>query len=54
MNNVAKIRTFPSVGDVAMMLLLFCVTQLVVGLLLRVVGIVAPVTSAIEDNISNG
>ena len=48
MNNVAKIRTFPSVGDVAMMLLLFCVTQLVVGLLLRVVGIVAPVTSAID------
>ena len=30
------------------MLLLFCVTQLVVGLLLRVVGIVAPVTSAID------
>ena len=48
MNNVAKIRTFPSVGDVAMMLLLFCVTQLVVGLLLRVVGIVAPTTSAID------
>lgn len=48
MNNVAKIRTFPSVGDVAMMLLLFCVTQLVVGLLLRVVGVVAPVTSAID------
>lgn len=48
MNNVAKIRKFPSVGDVAMMLLLFCVTQLVVGLLLRVVGIVAPVTSAID------
>lgn len=48
MNNVAKIRKFPSVGDVAMMLLLFCVTQLVVGLLLRVVGIVAPTTSAID------
>ena len=48
MNNVAKIRKFPSVGDVAMMLLLFCVTQLVVGLLLRVVGVVAPVTSAID------
>ena len=48
MDKMAKIRKFPSVGDLLMMLLLFCLSQLLIGSLLSAVGVVAPVTSAID------
>ena len=48
MDMMTKIRKFPSVGDLLMMLLLFCLSQLLIGSLLGAVGIVAPVTSAID------
>ena len=48
MDKMTKIRKFPSVGDLLMMLLLFCLSQLLIGSLLGAVGIVAPATSAID------
>lgn len=45
---MAKLRKFPSVGDMLVMLLLFCVAQFVVSSLLTVVGVVPPQTSAID------
>ena len=48
MDKMTKIRKFPSVGDLLMMLLLFCLSQLLIGSLLGAVGIVAPAISAID------
>lgn len=41
-------RAFPTVGDVLVMLLLFALSQGVVGLLLQAFGVTAPATSAID------
>ena len=48
MNNMTKVRKFPSVGDMLVMLLLFCVSQFIISSLLTVFGVVAPTTSAID------
>ena len=45
---MAKWRKFPTVGDMVIMLLLFCVTQFIVSSLLTMVGIVSPTTSSID------
>ena len=49
MDNMTQIRKFPSVGDMGVLLLLFFVSQLILGLILRVLGIVPPETSAIDS-----
>lgn len=47
-NKIARNRHFPEWWDVLVMLLLFALSQLLFGLLLKVVGVVAPATSAID------
>lgn len=48
MEGITKTRKFPLLGDIVAMLLLFVVTQLVVGLILNLCGVVAPTVSPIE------
>ena len=48
MSDMAKKRTFPSVADMVAMLLLFFVTQMLVGAILRMFGIVPPEISAVD------
>ena len=48
MDNITKIRKFPSVADMGVLLLLFFASQLVIGTILTVIGIEPPATSAID------
>ncbi len=48
MEKNSRIKRFPTVGDMAILLLLFFVSQMVVGSVLRTFGIVAPEVSAID------
>ena len=48
-NNAVQSRVFPKWWDLAVMLLLFALSQMVFGLLLQFVGVVAPTTSSIES-----
>ena len=48
MENMTKIRKFPLVWDVVAMLLIFFGSQLIVGVVLQLCGVVAPATSAID------
>lgn len=48
MEKNSRIKRFPTVGDMAILLLLFFVSQMVVGSVLRSFGVVAPEVSAID------
>ena len=48
MDNITKIRRFPSVADIVMLLLLFFVSQLIFGTILQLFGFLPPETSAID------
>lgn len=48
MENLTQIKRFPSTADMVVLLLLFFVSQLLVGLVLRGFGLVPPETSAID------
>lgn len=49
MKNYTQLKRFPTIGDMAMMLLLFFVTQVFFGVVMEMCGVVAPTTSAIDD-----
>ena len=49
MENIASKRPFPTIGDGFAMLAIFLVMQMVVGVILRAVGVVSPIVSAIEE-----
>lgn len=48
MERVLKIRKFPTVSDMVMMLLLFFVVQMMTGIVANMLGFVAPETSPID------
>ena len=48
MENKAQIRRFPSVGDMLLLLLLFFVSQMLLGTILGALGLSAPATSPID------
>ena len=48
MDNMTQLRKFPSVGDMGVLLLLFFVSQLIFGLIVRMFGVVPPDVSAID------
>ncbi len=48
MENKAQIRRFPSVGDMLLLLLLFFVSQMLLGTILGTLGLSAPATSPID------
>lgn len=49
MENIARKRPFPTIGDGFAMLAIFLVMQMFVGVILRAVGVMPPIVSAIED-----
>lgn len=49
MDRVHKIRKFPTVGDMIMMLLLFFMVQMLTGMAASWLGFVVPATSAIDE-----
>ena len=49
MENKSRKHPFPTGGDIIAMLVIFFVAQLVIGIVLRSVGLEQPVVSAIED-----
>lgn len=48
MNNLTNTRKFPTVLDMVVMLLLFFVVQILSGVFVQSIGVVAPTTSAID------
>ncbi len=48
MENTTQIRKFPSIFDMATLLLLFFVSQIVFGFILKAFGIVPPTTSVVD------
>ncbi len=48
MDNITKTRKFPSVSDMCVLLLLFFVSQIVIGAVMKLFGIEPPITSAID------
>ena len=49
MENTTPVRKFPSIFDMAILLLLFFVSQMVFGSLLKAFGIVPPETSVVDS-----
>lgn len=49
MKNYARLKRFPTIGDMVVMLLLFFVTQLFFGAIMGACGVVAPETSPIDE-----
>lgn len=49
MENTTTIKKFPSIFDMAMLLLLFFVSQIVFGSLLKAFGLLPPITSAVDS-----
>lgn len=49
MKNYARLKRFPTISDMVVMLLLFFVTQILFGFVAQLCGLVAPNTSAIDS-----